>query len=444
MKTKKINKFIALTYKGDDIVRETPLLSTPLTIGSSYLSDITIKEATKEKTLFLKHKSKNIVQFTIPEGVSGSINKKGSKVTFKALVELGLARKQGSAKNPSFVIDITRDSGTWIEIESDESKVTCKFKEEEVWVLKKPGLKRLEILFISCVALSALLHISLTNYMSSREVAEVSQIEALKKLPERFARLVLAPKPKPKIEKKVEVKEDPEEVPEEKEEKDKPKEDKKKPKPEKKPKRKKPVSKELQKRVSSKGLLGVIGATGGLMSTVGSSDWNKMDTLIESSTKTKIADAGSVLDNIDSAEVEDIQIDLAGQTKKEARSKKDIIEEKEENKIVSKKMKPKDSKASAQRDESQVYSKITSYIGGLKYLYNNRLRTNPTLEGSITVLITINPDGTVSSSSLKNSTLQDVELENKILKRIKRWKFVPLESGKPYTISYTFDFSPIN
>lgn len=433
MKTKKINRFAVRIFTDGVLTSEIIPDSNPITIGSSYLSDLTITNATKDKTPFIKRKSENTFQLTLPVGVDGTINRKDSKVPFKALMDLDLVEKKGS----NHTIDITTKNETWGEITEGNTRITFGFHKEEIYIIKKPGIKRMEFLFIVAIIISAALHISMTVYLKSREIPEVSQIDALKQLPKRFARLILKPKPKPKpkIEKKVEVKEEkPEEKPEEKK--------KEKKKTEKKPERKKPVSKELQKRVSNKGLLGVIGAKGGIMSSFGSSDWNKMDSLIESSTRAVVADAGTALDDLGTGELTDIEI--KAQEKIKARSKEEILKDKEKTRIKEKKKKATTGKSIAERNESQVYAKITSYIGGLKYLYNNRLRTNPTLRGSITILITIDPSGTVTNAAVKNSTLKDTELEKSITKRIKRWKFNPLESDKPYSISYTFDFSPVN
>lgn len=442
MKTKKINRFAVRTYKNGVLTSEIIPTSSPITIGSSYLSDLTIENAKREKVNFLKRTSKNCFQLIIPIGVEGTINKKDSKVPFTALMDLELVDKKGA----NYVVDLTTKNNKWGEITEGDTNITFGFHEEEIWIVEKPGLKRLELLFILSLIISTALHVSMTVYLKSREVKDISQIEALKQLPKRFARLVLTPKPKPKVEKKVEVKEEKlEEKKEEKKVEKKAEVKEEKPetkKPKVKPKRKKPVSKKLQTRVSSKGLLGVIGATGGIMSSMGSSDWNKMDSLIASSTRAVVADAGTSLDDLGSGELTDLDIEV--QEKAKIRSEEEILKDKEQSRIKDKKKKAGITKTTVERNESQVYAKITSYIGGLKYLYNNRLRANPTLRGSISILITIDPDGTVSKTSVKNSTLNDPELETSITKRIKRWKFNPLENSTPYSISYTFDFSPVN
>ena len=96
MKTKKINRFAIRVYKDGVLTNEIIPDSNPITIGSSYLSDLTVTNAKKEKTVFLKRKSKNTFQLILPVGVDGTINKKDSKVTFKALMDLELVEKKGS------------------------------------------------------------------------------------------------------------------------------------------------------------------------------------------------------------------------------------------------------------------------------------------------------------------------------------------------------------
>jgi len=434
LKIKKQNRFAVVVQKNGVQTEEFILHKKPLTIGSSLQCDLTVSTAKEEKVVFLKQKSKGAFTLTLPEGVKGTLNKKDSKVPFAALIDLDLVSKKGK----HHVVELTEKAGFWGEVTDGDTVIKFGFREDEVWVPNMAITGRLEMAFVAFVALSIGLHFAMVAYLKTVEIEEVSQVEALKKLPKRFSKLVLKPKPKPKVEKPKPKEEEPkeEEKPEEK-----PKETKK---PTEKPQRKKPVNKELEQRVSKKGLLGVIGSKGGIMSSMGGPDLTQMDSLIGSSTKAQVADSGAALDTLGVGDIDDLNAEIESQTQGTARTKEEILAEKKKTAVEDEKIaQTTESGGSREQDESQVYGKITSYIGGLKFLYNNRLRTKPTLKGSLTVLITINPDGTVADAKVTGSTLKDPTLEQKMADRIKRWKFGTLSTGEQMKISYTFDFSPV-
>ena len=95
------------------------------------------------------------------------------------------------------------------------------------------------------------------------------------------------------------------------------------------------------------------------------------------------------------------------------------------------------------REEVEVYRVVSSYVGGLKYLYNNELRKNPSLKGKITVKIVVSPDGKVVKAEVISSTLGFLELEEAIINRIYRWRFSEMKGVEDFTIDYTFDFAPV-
>ncbi len=96
------------------------------------------------------------------------------------------------------------------------------------------------------------------------------------------------------------------------------------------------------------------------------------------------------------------------------------------------------------RAEEEVYRTIRSYMGGLKYIYNNALRTNQSLKGKISVKITIAPSGRVTTAEMVSSTLDSQELREALVERINKWKFTELKNVEDFTITYTFDFAPVS
>jgi TonB family protein len=76
-------------------------------------------------------------------------------------------------------------------------------------------------------------------------------------------------------------------------------------------------------------------------------------------------------------------------------------------------------------------------------LYEERLKSNPSLEGKVTVIMVIEEDGVVSNVSImrSESTLDDPDFTSELLRRIKRWVFPP-SSGGPVEMKSPFLFKP--
>jgi len=95
------------------------------------------------------------------------------------------------------------------------------------------------------------------------------------------------------------------------------------------------------------------------------------------------------------------------------------------------------------RSPYDIRKVVASYLGGLRYLYNKELRTNPTLRGKVTVSFEISPSGQVTRSSLVSSTLGSPSLEQAVLANILKWRFpsIPEENGTTQ-VTWPFVFVP--
>jgi len=82
------------------------------------------------------------------------------------------------------------------------------------------------------------------------------------------------------------------------------------------------------------------------------------------------------------------------------------------------------------RNKSTIYS-----------TYRRALRSDPSLEGSITVKLIILPDGSVSAVSLINSEIDDDDFVAKLLRRIRLINFSPKPVAET-ELEYTFNFLP--
>jgi hypothetical protein len=85
---------------------------------------------------------------------------------------------------------------------------------------------------------------------------------------------------------------------------------------------------------------------------------------------------------------------------------------------------------------------VEQYKGGLIYLYNKELQSNPTLKGTITVEFSIDGSGKVVEARVVTSTMDYAPLEKALAGRIKMWKFPHLYDGI-IVVTYPFVFFPV-
>lgn len=93
------------------------------------------------------------------------------------------------------------------------------------------------------------------------------------------------------------------------------------------------------------------------------------------------------------------------------------------------------------RDIEQIRKVLDANKGAVYALYRRALRQNPDLEGKVTVSLTIEPSGSLSSVTLVSSELEDEELENKLLARIRMINFGAADVAQT-KLEYAFNFLP--
>ncbi len=93
------------------------------------------------------------------------------------------------------------------------------------------------------------------------------------------------------------------------------------------------------------------------------------------------------------------------------------------------------------RTAEEIREVVASHMGGLRYLYNNELKTNPSLHGKVTVMFEIAPEGKVIQTVVISSSLESKALEGAILENIQKWKFsqTDQENGN-VKVTYPFVF----
>ena len=96
-------------------------------------------------------------------------------------------------------------------------------------------------------------------------------------------------------------------------------------------------------------------------------------------------------------------------------------------------------KASRSREEIElVFDKNKGVIFAL---YNRALRMDPSLEGKLVLRLTIAPSGEVTFCEVVSSELGDLELERKLVQRIKLFRF-EARDVEPITTTKPIDFFP--
>ena len=96
-------------------------------------------------------------------------------------------------------------------------------------------------------------------------------------------------------------------------------------------------------------------------------------------------------------------------------------------------------KASRSREEIELV--FDKNKGAIFALYNRALRMDPSLEGKLVLRLTIAPNGQVTMCEIVSSELDDVDLERKLVQRIKLFRF-EAKDVEAITTTKPIDFFP--
>ena len=99
------------------------------------------------------------------------------------------------------------------------------------------------------------------------------------------------------------------------------------------------------------------------------------------------------------------------------------------------------SSGKASRSAEEVALEFDKNKGAIFALYTRALRENPALQGKVVVEITIAPSGEVTAAKIISSELNDAEFENKLIARIRMFKFEARDVA-PLTTTKPIDFFP--
>jgi protein TonB len=93
------------------------------------------------------------------------------------------------------------------------------------------------------------------------------------------------------------------------------------------------------------------------------------------------------------------------------------------------------------RSQNEIELVFQKNKGAIFSLYNRALRKDPTLQGKVVLELTIAPNGKVTDCHIVSSELNDPALENKLVSRVKLFRFKASNVSK-VTITYPIDFLP--
>ena len=92
-------------------------------------------------------------------------------------------------------------------------------------------------------------------------------------------------------------------------------------------------------------------------------------------------------------------------------------------------------------DRSLIDEVIKRHMNQIRYCYQRELPRDPSLAGKITIKFVIAKDGSVSSASVKATTMNNPAVEECVVGRFMRMEFPQPKGGGIVIVSYPFHFS---
>lgn len=93
-------------------------------------------------------------------------------------------------------------------------------------------------------------------------------------------------------------------------------------------------------------------------------------------------------------------------------------------------------------DRGLIDGVVRERLSEFRYCYQRQLQRHPDLAGSVVTKFVIAGDGTVSSASVKSSTIGDAAVEQCIVDRVRRLKFPEPNGNGIVIVAYPFTFAP--
>ena len=95
-------------------------------------------------------------------------------------------------------------------------------------------------------------------------------------------------------------------------------------------------------------------------------------------------------------------------------------------------------------DKDVIARYIKSKLGQILYCYERQLSANPDIYGKVHVKFEIGARGNVNTQKVEQTTLNNSNVENCILKRVAKWNFPKPKGGTRVVVTYPFLFKSTN
>jgi TonB family protein len=92
-------------------------------------------------------------------------------------------------------------------------------------------------------------------------------------------------------------------------------------------------------------------------------------------------------------------------------------------------------------DKELIRKVIHANRGQIRYCYESQLNRFPKLNGKVAVKFVISPTGSVSTSSVAQTTVGNAELEACVAGRVRTWQFPKPKGGGVVIVTYPFIFA---
>ena len=458
--------FTVLVHSEGQRSRELVPGKSDIVAGSSYDCDIVSEVAglPTKGFVILKPSGRDHI-LRLPETIKdATVTVDGRSLSIEALDDLGVIKKKRgvfqiklpSGKDCSATIGgMKLEMGMRTVADTPADVIAAAAPVDAVF--KRSWISRDDYSFLTVLIASALLHFAIVTILDNIEIKKPPPAEVIKHMAPRFARLILEAPAKKKV---MAVRGGGPLIAEEKQPEPAVEKKTKKKTKKKEALKKAVVKKPVRRSVRKRGLVGVIMAKSRPVVAIDSAD-----DIIHDIDKTKVKQTSrvkgkevvsSVARSVGKSSLVSVDKEIKGSGSM-GKNVGALVGEQRESGSASRSnfgaedgtgrgvrsVKAKDMNAMRSRDEADVYKRVRSYIGGLKYIYNSALRKNQHLKGNVTVRFVITPEGKVKDVALVATTLASEQAVDRMLRKIYRWKFDRLRSGEDFAITYTFDFSPV-
>jgi outer membrane biosynthesis protein TonB len=423
------------------ILEERHVLRDDVTIGSDAKNTIVLPPSEDLPAKFALFENRNNqFQLVFDDTMQGRVNLGSSDVDFDRLRKQGLAQERGTY----YVLPLQESARGKVEL----GDVTLFFQfitptpESDKPVLPadvQGGFwKTLDRVFFTILAASLFIHFAWGAYIVSQDAPQEPEL-ALDELEDRFVKANIIPQKPPEPEKVAEAPAAAEEKGEEKEDKkasDKPAESK--------PQDAAQRRAEIAKKVSGKGLLKILGSSGGGGGAFA-------DVLGGSTGGGEIAEALAGAGGVGVATSEALgangpkgggtgsvagigDLGTSGGGKVDLGSKKEVEVTGRVKDAV-----PEVESSDVDRDALARY--VKARLKAIQNCYEKELKRNPSLKGKVVVRFSIKPSGRTGDIDIEENTLGNEAVGSCIRTVIRSWVF-PFKPDSEVPVAYPFVFSP--